>query len=310
MIEKRPLVTVGIPTYNRTEGLKKTLESISGQTYKNLEIIVSDNCSPNPDVEKIINEFKSTDRRIRYIRQSENIGALDNFIFVHGQANGVYFMWAADDDWFDKDYIECCLDYFLENDGHAIVGGQALYVGDSGNVVIESHPLDVNSNSPIQRVIDYYRHISKGRGNCIFYGLMRKDFIDQAHLCNEFAGDSATVAEMAFMGKIRTLNSTHIFYRLGGSSKSRKKMVAALKLPKWNAWFPGMASSHVFIKRIWTSGVYTLGGVKKLYLSLRVLLIVSKMYDVLTIKSYFWYGVKILKRVSGLIKKQLCPNCT
>lgn len=310
MIEKRPLVSVGIPTYNRPEGLKKTLGSISGQTYRNLEIIVSDNCSPNPNVDKIIHEFIRHDQRIRYIRQDRNIGALDNFIFVRRLAKGAYFMWAADDDWFDENYVECCLDYSLKNDGHAIVGGQALYVGDSGNVVIESQPLNVDSNSPIQRVIDYYRHISKGRGNCIFYGLMRKDFIDRAHLCNEFAGDSATVAEMAFLGKIRTLNSTHIFYRLGGSSKSRKKMVAALKLPKWNAWFPGTASSYVFTKSIWISDVYTSGASKKIYLSLRVFLIVGKMYDVLTIKSYLLYGVKMVKRVSGLIKKQLFPNWT
>ena len=43
-----PLVTVGIPTYNRPKGLERTLQCILNQTYANLEIIISDNCSaPN-----------------------------------------------------------------------------------------------------------------------------------------------------------------------------------------------------------------------------------------------------------------------
>ncbi|MBU4370171.1 glycosyltransferase [Patescibacteria group bacterium] len=43
------LVSVGIPTYNRPESLRRTLECITSQTYKNLEIIISDNCSPNQE---------------------------------------------------------------------------------------------------------------------------------------------------------------------------------------------------------------------------------------------------------------------
>ena len=39
MIENQPLVSVGIPTYNRPEGLRQTLDCITFQTYKNLEII-------------------------------------------------------------------------------------------------------------------------------------------------------------------------------------------------------------------------------------------------------------------------------
>ena len=48
---RQPLVSVGIPTYNRPEGLRRTLECITKQTYKNLEIIVSNNCSSGPEIE-------------------------------------------------------------------------------------------------------------------------------------------------------------------------------------------------------------------------------------------------------------------
>ena len=70
-----PLVSVGIPTYNRPEGLRRTLECITGQTYRNLEIIVSDNCSPDPEVERVVRSFMAHDARIQYFRQPENKGA-------------------------------------------------------------------------------------------------------------------------------------------------------------------------------------------------------------------------------------------
>jgi len=48
-----PLVSIGIPTYNRPNELKIAIESIVNQKYNNLEIIVSDNCSSDPAVEKL-----------------------------------------------------------------------------------------------------------------------------------------------------------------------------------------------------------------------------------------------------------------
>ncbi len=49
-----PLVTIGIPTYNRADGyLQETLESALAQGYRHMEIIVSDNCSTD-DIERVV----------------------------------------------------------------------------------------------------------------------------------------------------------------------------------------------------------------------------------------------------------------
>ena len=66
-----PLVTVGIPTYNRPEGLEKTLISIINQTYTNLVIIVSDNCSTNPGVLPVLKKFATLDDRVKFIVQEK-----------------------------------------------------------------------------------------------------------------------------------------------------------------------------------------------------------------------------------------------
>ena len=53
-----PLVSIGIPTYNRPEGLRKLLDSMLNQTYKNIELIVSDNATPGNTVDELVNEYR------------------------------------------------------------------------------------------------------------------------------------------------------------------------------------------------------------------------------------------------------------
>jgi glycosyltransferase involved in cell wall biosynthesis len=109
MRAEQPLVSVGIPTFNRPDGLRRTLLLICGQTYSNLEILVSDNASPGLRTEEVVREFASVDKRIRYFRQPTNIGAIANFRFVLAKASGEHFMWAADDDEWDARFVETCL---------------------------------------------------------------------------------------------------------------------------------------------------------------------------------------------------------
>jgi len=128
-----PLVSVGIPTFNRPSGLKNTLENITNQTYRNLEIIVSDNCSTDPNVLRVINEYTKKDSRIRCYSQSTNIGPLDNFKFVLENSTGDYFFWAADDDKWTPDFVETCINELnLSQDLIAVVT-EAQYFSDEGN---------------------------------------------------------------------------------------------------------------------------------------------------------------------------------
>jgi glycosyltransferase involved in cell wall biosynthesis len=100
-----PLVSVGIPTYDRPEGLRKALEIVLGQSYRNLEVIVSDNASPGDATERVVMELASRDGRVRYHRQPENLGPQRNFNFVLQQATGKYFAWIADDDLCDEHFF-------------------------------------------------------------------------------------------------------------------------------------------------------------------------------------------------------------
>jgi glycosyltransferase involved in cell wall biosynthesis len=102
-----PLVTIGIPTYNRADKyLKETIQSAIDQTYPNLEIIISDNCSSD-NTAFLVSSFD--DPSIRYHRHKVNIGANNNFNFCLENARGVYFQLLQDDDQIDPDFIEVCM---------------------------------------------------------------------------------------------------------------------------------------------------------------------------------------------------------
>jgi glycosyltransferase involved in cell wall biosynthesis len=102
-----PLVTIAIPTYNRANSyLPQTLKCALNQTYPNLEIIVSDNCSTD-DTKSYISTI--VDPRLRYFRHNVNIGATDNFNFCLKQTTGEYLLILHDDDLIDSDFVESCM---------------------------------------------------------------------------------------------------------------------------------------------------------------------------------------------------------
>ena len=102
-----PLVSIAIPTYNRANSfLKESLVSALNQTYQNIEILVSDNCSTD-NTELVVRSFN--DRRIRYFKQNENIGAIKNANYCLERAKGVYFTLLHDDNLINNDFIELCL---------------------------------------------------------------------------------------------------------------------------------------------------------------------------------------------------------
>jgi glycosyltransferase involved in cell wall biosynthesis len=130
-----PLVTIAIPTYNRADSyLKLALESAVKQTYPNIEIIVSDNCS-NDNTESVVKSFH--DPQIRYFRQNENIGAANNTNFCLSQAVGKYFLLLQDDDLIDNDFVKTCIDAFDNSSDVGVIRTGTRIINSEGKVLLE-----------------------------------------------------------------------------------------------------------------------------------------------------------------------------
>ena len=149
-----PLVSIGIPTYNRANrNLRKVIERALGQTYANVEVIVSDNCSTD-NTPELVGSIE--DPRLRYFRQEINRGANANFNYCLEQARGDYFLLFHDDDMIDEDMIESCMAAFTpgEEVGAIFTGVRVI---DEHDRVKEEHPNVTTAANAAEFIRGWYR---------------------------------------------------------------------------------------------------------------------------------------------------------
>jgi len=176
------LVSIGVPVYNRAEGLRKTLECLIAQTYHNIEIVISDNGSLSNAVAEVANEFVTKDNRVRFFKQPENKGVSFNFKFVLEKSIGDYFMWATDDDWWSPFFVEKIMTSIRQQPG-AIAGCcDFRTVDEEGNILTSgknflSYADDLGSKNTIRRLSSFItQYEGYGKAN-LFYSIVRSDII-------------------------------------------------------------------------------------------------------------------------------------
>lgn len=97
-----PKVSVCIPTYNRSNYLQYSLNSVLNQSYQDFELIICDDASTD-NTPEIVSQFN--DHRIKYLRHPQNIGRSKNMRSGFAQSQGEYFMKFDDDDAITKEFL-------------------------------------------------------------------------------------------------------------------------------------------------------------------------------------------------------------
>ena len=100
-----PRFTVAIPTHNRAHYLSYTLSCLLRQTYRDFEIIISDNAS-NDNTSDVVRQCQ--DERIRYVRQSELLCAGANWAACADMAQADWIVFNQDDDVLNPYFLEHC----------------------------------------------------------------------------------------------------------------------------------------------------------------------------------------------------------
>ncbi|MEP7165050.1 MAG: glycosyltransferase family 2 protein [Ferruginibacter sp.] len=241
-----PLVTIGLPTYNRPAGLKRCLGHILLQTYSNLEIIISDNCSTDPAVQQVIQEYAAKDNRITATRQEFNIGLEENFNFVFSRSSADYFIWMSDDDHFDDNYITECMKLLINNPDHVLCSGIAKYYSGEQFLFTEKMFL-LNQQKAFSRVYKYFSRVGKN-GN--FYGLFRKRILTEKPIGLHVGCDWSFMAKLAILGKLAYVDSTSYHRSADGNSGTKKKMIRKFGFNKLQAIFFETYSAYLISSNI------------------------------------------------------------
>jgi len=241
-----PLVTIGLPTFNRPAGLQKALEYILKQTYRNLEIIISDNCSTDEEVQKIIADYASKDRRIKNFRQSVNIGLEENFNFVFSKSTAQYFIWMSDDDYFDNNYIAECVRFLEKHTDYVLCSGVAKYYSEN-NFLFEEKMFRVNNKKPVSRLFKYFSNVNKN-GN--FYGVFRNKLFSGKPMGVQVGCDWSFMAKLSILGKLTFINTAAYHRSAEGNSGTRKRMVKKFKVNRFQNIFFETYSAYVISANI------------------------------------------------------------
>lgn len=134
LLDKRaaaqPMVTIGIPTYNRSRYLRKCLEAIFYDIGDDpqFEVLVSDNCSDD-DTQILVEGFAARYSNLNYVRNTENIGSAANFDQVYNMARGEFVFTLGDDDYYNPGASYKILDAVKQNQDCSIVAMRPVKEG-------------------------------------------------------------------------------------------------------------------------------------------------------------------------------------
>jgi glycosyltransferase involved in cell wall biosynthesis len=194
-----PTLSIGMPVYNGAKYLEHTLECLRKMDFAGeVEVLVSDNASTDetPDV---IRAAAAEDPRIRYVRQSVNLGPADNFNYVFRHTTGEFFTWLASDDLFEANYHQRMVDLLRSRAGTAGAMARVRLV-DEHNQLMEhaDEPFDGDHPDPIERFIRYagFNHFCQ-----YSYSVVRRSAMEKTRLLLPFwSSDRLWCAELALNG--------------------------------------------------------------------------------------------------------------
>lgn len=129
----KPLVSILIPVFNREDFIEESIVSACKQTYQNIEIIVIDNASTDSTLNKI-DVIAASNNKIRIVKNSINVGRVENWNVGLKNVQGEYFLFLMSDDILMPHAIETMVEQAskyenisIVSSGHKIIPDNNIY---------------------------------------------------------------------------------------------------------------------------------------------------------------------------------------
>ena len=151
-VNSDPLVSIVIATCNGARYLPEQLGSVLAQTHKNLEVIISDDCSEDETL-KIAREFSASDNRIRIFSNDKRLGVGANFLKALERCQGAFVCFCDQDDYWRRDKIDCLM-RLIEQSEETMLVYSDLEVCDEGLNRVHPSFWKMSAIRPVNGVID------------------------------------------------------------------------------------------------------------------------------------------------------------
>lgn len=99
-----PKLSVGLAVRNEPHAVGRCIESVLGQDFTDLELVISDNASDDGTVDTL-KEYAREDRRVRLVLNPVNVGIHENMNRALHSARGTFYRWISSDDWLEPNAL-------------------------------------------------------------------------------------------------------------------------------------------------------------------------------------------------------------
>ena len=212
-------VDILLATYNGEKYLEEQIESILNQTYENIQIIISDDCSKDKTRE-ILKKYEQNDKITIYY-QEQNLGYVKNFEFLLNKVESNLYMLSDQDDVWKKEKVEKTVEK-LQKDDLDLVFGDLEVVDKDLNTLYKSYNKYMHLTHKIEKYYKDYRlqYLYNCMTGCTM--LSKKEWLDKIL---PFPLDSKYVIHdywigliIALNGKVGYLSKPYILYRQHGEN--------------------------------------------------------------------------------------------
>jgi glycosyltransferase involved in cell wall biosynthesis len=217
-----PRVSIGVPVYNGEKYIRATLDSVLAQTYSDLEIIVTDNCSTD-STPQIVQEYAARDSRVIYVRNATNLGPALNYKVSVDLARGEYFKWNPADDVCHPQFVEQCVKPLEADPTVVLVYPRTTIIDPQGQIVRKyDYELDLDHPNPATRLWRLMTVNHKIHGAHEMYGLIRLSELRKTPCMRPHVrGDSVLLARLVLLGRFQRLEQ-HLFFNRDHNDRSSR----------------------------------------------------------------------------------------
>ena len=209
-INNKPLVSIGLPVYNTENTILDCLNNIEKQSYKNFEVIISDNGSDDTTISILENYIKNK-KNYKLFKHKNNRGIIWNFNNVFKKSSGEFFCWFSHDDIRNERFIESCLIKLINDKKAVLCQGETSII--LNNKIISKNSLlsFKNKNNLYQR----YNETLNSFPATAIYGLYRSEAIKKTRLLrNSIAGDIIFINNLSLYGTFIYANIHTLDYQI------------------------------------------------------------------------------------------------
>ncbi len=212
-----PLLSIGIPVYNSEHCVGKAIDSIRGQSYRNVEIVISDNCSTDGTGE-ICRQYAEKDGRVRYYRSDVNIGKEPNFLRVLELATGEYFAWTCADDIRPAGSLESLMVAIVKSRATVMAHGPVIAEAITSTAILPNR-MSLMGKGPDERIREYVNRVEH---NAVQYAVFQTNSLKRAYLTtdfitNHYGHDYHLCLQMCLLGPVEYCSTPMIVYKEAGN---------------------------------------------------------------------------------------------